>query len=67
LIWPVNIYPAGPHEDDPKTFEYMGPSEGYFDDDTSIVNSSVQGIPAISGEVGNSDSALSNSDVEKIG
>lgn len=32
-IWPVKVYPPGPHEDDPVSWEALAATEGFFDED----------------------------------
>lgn len=54
-IWPVEIYPAGPHQNDSKSFEYMRPSEGYFEEDERIGEAFAHGIPVLDAEAGVSD------------
>lgn len=34
-IWPVNIYPLD-HSDVPKTREFMGRTDGYFEDEVIV-------------------------------
>ena len=40
------VYPAGIHEDDPKSFEYMRASEGFFDEDERIGDVGMAGAHA---------------------
>jgi hypothetical protein len=65
LIWPVPIYPPGPHEDTPKTFEYMRPSEGYFDEDERIGGDFVLGIDAEAGTGASTSAAALSALTEK--
>jgi NCS1 family nucleobase:cation symporter-1 len=32
-IWPIKVFPPGPHENDPVTWEAMVPTEGFFEED----------------------------------
>ncbi|KAF7189030.1 Allantoin permease, partial [Pseudocercospora fuligena] len=36
LIWPVQVYPRGPHENESKDWEVMVPTEGFFADDSPL-------------------------------
>ncbi|ORX92644.1 putative allantoin permease [Clohesyomyces aquaticus] len=36
LIWPVQVYPTGPHEHDSKRWETMASTEGFFLDDEKV-------------------------------
>lgn len=35
LVWPMDIYPAG-HEGVPKTREYMGKTDGFFEEEVIL-------------------------------
>lgn len=35
-IWPINPYPAG-RETAPRSFEYLGPTDGYFDEEGDVI------------------------------
>ncbi|OIW28585.1 putative allantoin permease [Coniochaeta ligniaria NRRL 30616] len=35
-IWPVDPYPAG-REMSPKSYEYLGPTDGYFEDENAVI------------------------------
>jgi nucleobase:cation symporter-1, NCS1 family len=32
-IWPIKVFPPGPHENDPVTWEAMVPTEGFLEED----------------------------------
>ncbi|EME82746.1 uncharacterized protein MYCFIDRAFT_80362 [Pseudocercospora fijiensis CIRAD86] len=36
LIWPVQVYPRGPHENESKEWEVMVPTEGFFSDGSPL-------------------------------
>lgn len=36
MIWPVQVYPAGPHEHERREREDMVPTEGFFTDDQPL-------------------------------
>jgi nucleobase:cation symporter-1, NCS1 family len=50
-IWPVRVYPLGPHEQESKRWENMVPTEGFFHDD-EVVPAYVRDRVIVGEEVG---------------
>ncbi|RDW58112.1 hypothetical protein BP6252_13523 [Coleophoma cylindrospora] len=60
-IWPVKIYPDGPHANEESSFEFMRKSEGYFDDEEVIGEAVLVGS-----EIGNIEGTGEGVGLEKV-